>query len=42
MHPRNWFAIKDQKSHYGIPLDLQKRFSKTRENFVSDPQLNTM
>ena len=33
-------TIKDQKPNYGIPLILQKRPSKIRENFVSDPQLN--
>ena len=32
--------IKDQKSNYGIPLDLQERSSTIREYFVSDPQLN--
>ena len=39
-HQCKWSTIKDQKSNYGIPLDLRKRFSKIRENFVSDPQLN--
>ena len=33
-------TVNDQKSNYGIPLDLWKRSSKTRENFVSKPQLN--
>ena len=32
--------IKDEKLNYSIPLDLRKRFSKTRENFGSDSQLN--
>ena len=32
--------FKDQKSNYGIPLDLWKRSSKTRESSVSDPYLN--
>ena len=31
---------KRSTRNYGTPLDLQKRFSKTRENFMSDPQLN--
>ena len=33
-------TIKDQKSNYCIPLDLRKRSSKIRENFVSNAQLN--
>ena len=33
-------TIKDQKSNYGIPLDIRKSSSEIRENFVSDPQLN--
>ena len=34
------FIIKDRKSNYGIPLDLQKRSSKIREDFVKNPQLD--
>ena len=34
------FIIKDRKSNYGIPLDLQKRSSKIREDFVNNPQLD--
>ena len=33
-------TVKDQKSNYGIPPNLQKRSSKIREDFVTDPQLN--
>ena len=40
LYPYKRSTIKDQNSNYGIPLDLRKRFSKIRENFVSDPQLN--
>ena len=29
-----------EKSNYGIPLDLRKRYPKIKENFVRDPQLN--
>ena len=35
-----WSTIIDQKSNFGIPLDLHKRSSKIREDFASDPQLN--
>ena len=38
-HPYKRSTIKDQKSDYDILLDLQKRSSKIREDFVSDPQL---
>ena len=34
--------VKGQKSNYGIPLNLQKRFPKIREDFVNDSQLNMM
>ena len=39
-HPCKRFTIKDQESNCGIPLDLRKRPSEIRENFVSDPHLN--
>ena len=32
--------IKDQKSTHVIPVDLQKRSSKTREKFMRDSQLH--
>ena len=41
-HSYKGSTIKDQKSNYDIPLDLRKRSSKIRENFVSDQQLNTI
>ena len=28
MHPKKWFTIKDQKSNYGIPMDLPKNPQK--------------
>ena len=33
-------TIKGQKLNYGILLDLLKRSSKTRGDFVSDPQVS--
>ena len=39
-HPYKRSTIKDQKSNFGIPLDLWKRSSKIRESSVSDPHLN--
>ena len=32
-------TIKNQKSNYGILLDLRKRSSKIGENILRDPQL---
>ena len=40
IYPYKRSTIKDQKSNYGIPLDLWKRSSKIRKNYLSDPQLN--
>ena len=39
-HPIKQSTIKDKRSNCGIPLNLRKRYSKIRENFVSNPQLN--
>ena len=39
-HPHKWSTFKDQNSNYVIPLDLRKRSSKIRENYVSDAKLN--
>ena len=41
-HPCKRSTIKDQKSNNSILLDLQKRSSKIRGNFVNDQKLNMM